>query len=349
MRFTTIDVNKLELSDDRFRISYFISLEKLTRSIQSTGLINPPVLIFRGKSLIILSGWRRILACRQLSIPSIPVFIAEISDDLQAFKIPVYENLSVKTYSPVEKSEILYKLKTFGEKDESLLRQFLPLLDIPPRRTWLEFYMKVFNFKSDVKEFLHTKHVHLSVIQIMSDFSTEVQKRLIPLLNSLGQNKQKELLTDLYEISRGQKIPVEQLLQAPEIKFIQAEEKLSHIQKADKIRLWLKSRRNPALSAGKKAFNAILKELDIEQGIVISPAAFFEGEDISLNFSFKDREEFILVWEGQAKIGVCGENEIWGYETIGAVDFFYIGPNILHNVENTGEKILKYIYVVALH
>ena len=293
MRFTTIDVNKIDLNDDRFRISYFFSLDKLVRSLQSAGLINPPVTIFRGKSLIILSGWRRILACRQLSIPSIPVFIAEIPDDLEAFKIPVYENLSVKTYNPVEKAEILYKLKMFGEKDESIMQQFLPLLDIPPTRTWMDFYMKVFNFKPDVKEFLHTHYVHLSVIQIMIDFSDEVQKRLIPLLSFLGQNKQKELLSDLYEISRGQKIPVEQILQTPEIKSIQAQEKLSHNQKAEKIRLWLKSRRNPALSAWRKAFDAILKELDIEKGICISPAVFFEGEEISLNFSFKDRDEFI--------------------------------------------------------
>ena len=235
------------------------------------------------------------MACQQLGILVIPVFIAEISDDLEAFKIPIFENLSVRSYSPVEKAEILDKLKKFGESEESLLSQFLPLLDIPPTRTWLEFYIKLSQFNPEVKEFLYTENVHLSVIQIMADFSVDVQKKLVSLslLNSLGKNKQKELLTDLYEISRGQKIPVEKLLQAPEIQAALAEEKLSQIQKAEKIRQWLKSKRSPAQSAWRSAFAAVLKELDIEQGICISPAAFFEGEELSLNFSFRNRDEFI--------------------------------------------------------
>jgi len=293
MRFTTIDVNKIDLKDDRFRISYFFSLDKLQRSIQNTGLINPPVLIYRGDSPIILSGWRRILACRQLSIQSIPVFIAEISDDLEAFKIPVYENLSVKTYSPVEKAEIIAKLKTFGESEQALLQQFLPLLDIPPTHIWMDFYLNVFELEPEVKEFLYTNHFHFSVIRVLVNFLAEVQKKLLPILSPMGQNKQKELLSDLYEISRCQKIPVEQILKAPEITAIQSEEKLSLLKKADKTRLWLKSRRNPSLTVWRKAFEAILKELNIEQGIVISPAVFFEEEDISLNFSFKSRKEFI--------------------------------------------------------
>ena len=111
MKYTTIDVDKIELKDDRFRISYFLPHQGLIEPIKTAGLINPPVLSYREKIPVIISGWRRVFACRKLSFKSIPVFISEETDDLEAFKLTVYENLSIRKYSIVEKAEIVKKIK----------------------------------------------------------------------------------------------------------------------------------------------------------------------------------------------------------------------------------------------
>ena len=107
MRFTQIDPHDIDLTDERFRISFILSSDELAVSIRDLGLLNPPVLAQRkGGRTILVSGWKRVLACRALSLSPIPVFVADEKDDLELFKGAVYENASVRTLSAVEKAEV---------------------------------------------------------------------------------------------------------------------------------------------------------------------------------------------------------------------------------------------------
>lgn len=293
MKFTAVDIATINLKDERFRISYYFSLENLLHSIKETGLLNPPVLTHRDHQPIVVSGWRRILACQKLSMTSIPVFVTDVREDLGAFKIPVYENLAHREYNPLEKAEILRKLKFFGEDKEGILRHFLPLLQIPPTVRHLSLYLSVSRFDPKLKKVIHEKNIPFSVLQLLVQFKTKERTMLLPFLIPLGQNKQKELLTNLFEIARRDKVPVTEILNSGRVKALLSNEKLSSLQKADKFREFLKEKRNPALAAWIKAFDAVLKELNLSEGTVIIPSPFFEGEDFSLNFSFKNQEEFI--------------------------------------------------------
>ena len=70
-------------------------------------------------------------------------------------------------------------------------------------------------------------------------------------------------------------------------------ENLSVPQKAENILAFLREARNPSLSLWAKTFEAVLKKLDIEKGIMVDPSPFFEGEDLALHFSFKSRKELL--------------------------------------------------------
>jgi len=115
---------------------------------------------------------------------------------------------------------------------------------------------------------------------------------VLPLLLPLSQNKQKELLEDLQEISEGKDIPLEDLLQIDEIRNIVDSEKLSPLQRADKIRILLRRKRYPLLSSWEKFFDATLKRMQWPREIKIKHSPFFEDDTVSVAFSFKNREEF---------------------------------------------------------
>jgi len=293
MKYTTIDLHRIELKDDRFRISYFVSMEDLIESIRTTGLINPPVLSFREERPVIVSGWRRVLACRKLSFKSIPVFISGEMDDLEAFELTVYENLSIRKYSIMEKAEILKKIKGFGAGEKEIVRKYLPLLDIPPLLKYLDPYLKIAEFELELKKLIHSRNTDFIVLKLLAGFSSPERTLLLPYILPLGKNKQRDLITTIYELSRKEGMRVTDILSLPDVGKISDDEKLSPLQKAERLCSLLENKRNPVLNSWNNAFDKVLKGLNISSGIVVTPSVFYEKEDISLNFSFKTREEFL--------------------------------------------------------
>jgi len=293
MKYTTIDLHKIELKDERFRISYFVSHQDLIESIRTASLINPPVLSFRRERPVIVSGWRRVLACKKLSFKSIPVFISGEMDDLKAFELTVYENLSIRKYSIVEKAEVLKKIKGFGAVEKEIVRKYLPLLDIPPLIKYLDPYLKIAEFELELKKLIHSRNTDFNVLKLLAEFSPPERTLLLPYILPLGKNKQRTLVTTIYELSRKEEMSVADILSLPDVGKISEDEKLSPLQKAERLCFLLEAKRNPVLNSWNNAFDKVLKELNISSGIVVTPSAFFEKEDISLNFSFKNREEFL--------------------------------------------------------
>lgn len=293
MKFTQIDPAEIELCDDRFRISFFYSGTELKDSIQDVGLLNPPVLTRREGQLILVSGWKRVLACLNLELRLIPIFIAGQKDDLELFTASVYENASVRSLSGIERAETLARLKKFGVSDAALVRRFFPLLGIPCNPEYLKLFISLAEFSSEEKKQMHQKNMSMAVLQALVFFDLGERELLLPWLQALGQNKQRELLNLLRDISLRDKQPLLAILNAPQIRELASNDKLSLPQKAEKILSFLRVARNPSLSLWTKTFEAVLKKLDIEKGIVVDPSPYFEGEDLALHFSFKSREELL--------------------------------------------------------
>ena len=59
--------------------------------------------------------------------------------------------------------------------------------------------------------------------------------------------------------------------------------------------------------------------------------------------STKEREEFIFIFEGRARVSTDKVGEFTAEES----NLIYIPPNTMHNVTNVGTKLLRYIYIVS--
>jgi ParB family chromosome partitioning protein len=292
MKIKKFPLNHMFLPDERFRISYYFPLEKMILSLKSVGLINPPLVCFRDNHFILVSGWKRVLACREISLSPIPVQVLEEENDLKTFLLAFYENLALREYNLMEKAEILNKLKKLGETEERIIQQFLPLLDIPSTLSHLDVFLSFSEFEPELKKLIVEKTMSFSSTQLLSEFKPKERRLLFPLLFPLGQNKQKGLLEDLLDVSRKSDIPVEKLLTSKEVQDVLKSERLSPLQKSDKIRLLLKRKRYPSLSSMRDSFDSLLKKIGWPEEISVKPSPFFEGEDISVSFSFRNKAEF---------------------------------------------------------
>ena len=287
-----IELKKINLEDERYRTSYHFSLQEMKQSLEEIGLLNPPLVTLRDNHLTLVSGWKRILACMELSLSTLPVYVIEDKDELKVFLKAFYENLATREFNLMEKAEILARLKKFGEQEKRIIRHYLPLLDIPQSLSHLDAYMAFSQFDTEVKRAITEKNMSFSSVKILAEFTSQEQNLLLSLLMPLGQNKRKEILEDLLEISKRNDISVKDLLLSDEVKAIQNTETLTLLQIADKIRFLFKKKRYPAFLAWKNSFDSVLKKMKWPEEIMLSPSPFFEEENFTVTFSFANQEHF---------------------------------------------------------
>ncbi len=291
MKKKNLSLKEISLEDERFRISYFFSLDKLILSIQKVGLLTPPLVALRDKHFILVTGWKRVLACIKLSLSPVPVFFLEEEDDLKTFLVAFYENLATREFSLLEKAEILRRLKKFGEDEKSIVKHYLALLDIPSALSNLESFLAFSGIEPEVKRIIHKKNIPFSSVKLLVGFTAQERKLLLPLLLPAGQSKLKGILEDLKEISRRNDIPSQKILSSKEILDIMESEKLSPLQKTDKVRQILRKKRYPALSLREESFDSLLKKLGLPKTVKVKPSPFFEEDNFMVNFSFENSEE----------------------------------------------------------
>lgn len=292
MKKKQLALKEISLKDERFRTSYHFSLQKLKLSLEEIGLLHPPLVTLQDSRFILVSGWKRVLACHELSFTAIPVSIIEEKNELQTFLMAFYENLATREFSLMEKAEILARLKKFGEDEKKIIRHYLPLLDIPQTLSHLDVYLAFSRFDPEIKRAIQEKNMSFSSIKLLARFTTQEQKLLLPLLLPLGQNKQKAVLEDLLEISKRKDTAAQNILLSREIKDIQGRETLTPLQKADKIRALLRERRYPVFSSWKASFDSLLRKMKWPREIAVNPSPFFEEDDFTVTFSFENQEQF---------------------------------------------------------
>ena len=292
MKRENLSINKIFLKDERFRISYYFDLEKMVTSIQEMGLLNPLLVTSREGHFILVSGWKRIMACLRLSLSLVPVLVVERENELETFLRAFYENLAVREFSLIEKAEIIARLKRFGEDEDKIVRRYLPLLNIPPTLPYLDSYLAFSQFEPELKEFIHEKNLPFSLARLFIEFSSLERKRLLPLVSHFSQSKMIEFLEYLKEISRRDELPVRKILASKEIKNIIGSRRLSSLQKADMIRLVLRKKRYPHLSSWEEFFGSLRKKMRWPKEIAINPSPFFEEKRLSVTFNFKNKQEF---------------------------------------------------------
>jgi ParB-like chromosome segregation protein Spo0J len=310
MTYEHITVRKIDLRDERFRTSYHFSLDRLILSIKKAGLLSPPLVRRGEKGFVLVSGWKRALACRTIGLTSINVLVTEEKNDLHLFLGAFYENLATREISLVEKAEIGRKLLGLGVDRKTLLGCYLPLLSFPATAEHLEVLLALSRAALAVREFVWEKDVPLPVVQSLLRFAPIEQKVLLPLLRPLGQNKQRELLEDAWDICRRDNVTVRKLLNEAEARQALASPKLSPQQKAEKIRLRLKRKRYPRLSSFEDSFDSVRRRTRWPKDIAIQPSPYFESEDFSVSFRFKNEKEFKACVEKLQEIG--GKKEFSG-------------------------------------
>ncbi len=292
-----IPLGQIDLSDETFAVSFEPDLRRLRSSIEELGLIQPVLLRKKDDRYQIVSGFRRISVFRQMGGPEIEarIFQEEEINDRRLFFISLHENLTTRGYNTVEIAIALDKLVHHFEMDSiAVIKTFLPLFSLEPHEKILETYLSLARMEDEVKRYVLREKVSRSNIRILTHFSPEDRRHLLSIFSALklGENRLREMLSLVEEISRRDQTKIREMIDRPEIQAILSQKELTPSQKTERVKKILNDLRYPRMCQMEKGFDEKRRELNLPSGLSLHHPPFFEGKGLRIELLFETMEEY---------------------------------------------------------
>lgn len=287
----TVNPENIDMRDERFRMSFNRALNGLIESISHSGL-HQPIILKRTEAPIIVSGFRRLQACREIGIDRIPAFRAE-GGDSALFETVLKENLTVRNFNVVEKAMVLSGLKNWYT-DKKIIDKFMKLVGLESSEKLLKMYLLIPDMSEEIKIALTKKDLNPGDIGNLSEFKQKEMKAVLYMMMELGmgRNVRREVSKNIFEVCKREEISPSNLLESDKITKIKNDTKLHDSQKAHRIRGVIATRRYPILTSIKEEFEQNIHSLGLPNSIRINHPKNFEGSKYRCTFHFRNDGEF---------------------------------------------------------
>ena len=295
-----IPLQQIDLSDDTFSVSYLPDVQKLRSSIEEIGLIQPVFLREKSGGYQIVCGFRRISVMKELGKSEIEskVFEEKEMDEFQFFSLSLHENLTTRGFNTVEKAIALDKLiHRFQMDPDIVLQTFLPLFLLEPNEKILNTFLSLAQMEEETKAYVLKEEVSRSNIRKFAALNPGDRIAILSLISllKLGENRLREILTLLEEISRRNQNRVREIVQRPEIQAVLSQKELTPSQKTERVKKILVDLRYPKMHQLEEEFEKKKKGLNLPSSVTLHHQPFFEGRGLRVQFQFETMEEYKAV------------------------------------------------------
>ena len=297
MDIRKIPVQYIDVSDKTYSVNFAPDLQRLRSSIEEMGLIQPVLLRKKSGGYQIICGFRRISVINDLGKLEIEskVFEEKEMDAFQLFSLSLHENLTTRGFNAVEKAIALDKLiHRFQIDPAAVIKTFLPFFSLEPNEKILNTYLSLAQMEDEIKTYVLNEEVSRSNIRRLSALTSDDRIAILSLISSLklGENRLRETLTLLEEISRRNQCQEKDIVQRSEIQVVLFQKELTPSQKTERIRKVLTDLRYPRLNQMEKTFEKRRKDLNLPSNISLHHPPFFEGKRLKIEFQFETTEEY---------------------------------------------------------
>ena len=309
--------------DARFRISTWDNADGLASSVARVGLLVPPLAVAGGGRFRLISGFRRLAACRALGWPELPLRVPEgHPTPAECARLAIAENAWSRALNLIELSRAVNLLAQFspaGRVDP----EEAAAAGLPGGEAFLVRIAPLCRLPQAAQEAVLEEAVSLWTAAELARMPAEAAEALAGLFRRLkaGLNVQREILTHTREIALREGVPVRELLAAPEFTALLDEAGGDPNKTTRRVRGFLRRRRYPHLSAAEERFRTLLRELPLASGLRVQPPRDFEGTRFALQLEFETAEEARLLRGRLDRLlehpafGALLEGKRRGYET----------------------------------
>ena len=297
MTIEKIPLEQIDLSDDTFSVNYLPDLKSLRSSMKEIGLIQPVFLRKKLGGYQIVCGFRRISIMKKLGKSEIEskVFGEKEMDEFQFFSLSLHENLTTRGFNTVEKAIALDKLIHRFQIDPDIVTQtFFPLFLLEPNKKILNTFLSLAQMEEKTKAYVLREEVSRSNIRKFSALNPDDRVAILSLISplKLGENRLREILTFLEEISRRNQNRIREIVERPEIQAVLSQKELTPSQKTERVKKILMDLRYPKMQQLEEVFEKKKKGLNLPRGVTLHHQPFFEGRGLRVQFQFETMKEY---------------------------------------------------------
>jgi ParB-like chromosome segregation protein Spo0J len=308
-----IDLADLGGEPGPYCMSFGFDLKALIESIKRFGLLNIPCVTKGAKGQVdIVTGYRRLLACKSLGrhhVPARDLSRAGMSA-LNCLLLNLSDNLTTRELNEVEKGMFLRRLSTLAQKKEILTR-YMPRLALPKNEMVLETYLRIEELDHEIKTSLARGELSLQTVRRLQEMDQDSQTTAFEWLSimNLNMNQQKQFIDNTIDLANKERVSICSLLGEKDLQAIRHDKRLNLPQKAKRLLEHLRARRLPRLSQAEKGFQRTVSELRLPPGVRVFHPPYFEGSTYRLEVLFETGQML------RRKIGLLSQLE--GLENIG--------------------------------
>ncbi len=288
-----LPIAAIDCSDATFRITTEESIDRLRDSIGKIGLVSPPILRPLKNGFGVVSGFRRLEACRCLGWSHVPARrVADAAGPWRCALLAVAENLGQRSLNPLETGRAL-RLLGHTAPDDKHLREALHILGLPDNPAAERRFSSLCELPGTIQVAVARGEVAVSTAENLGRLPRQTAEPLAALIVSLrlGLNKQREMVELLLEIARAEGRTPEAVLKEPALVEIMADTQGDRAHRAHRLRQLLRHRRFPNLSRTEARFETLRRRLALSPDADLVPPPGFEGRHYRLNLSFASRQD----------------------------------------------------------
>jgi ParB family chromosome partitioning protein len=293
-RTALFDPHEIDVLDRAYYIPCFADLAPLVKSVNSVGILNPPLLQeLPGGRMIPLLGRRRLQAAVQLGISRTEAkIVSDRIPEAEGFAVALWDNLGHRSFDIATTAIVVRRLLDLFPRDV-IANDFLPLLGVPARGPRLGRLRAIGGLEEPLLQSLALGHIQEKTAFILTTLSQEEQRALLELTDALGMNanKRAEVISHLADLSVFHGKPILEFLHAEEARSIVLDEDIPCPERAARFRRLIRSWKFPELVNSELEFEEWLRSLPESQGIVVRPAPGFESRECTVEIRTESRKE----------------------------------------------------------
>ncbi len=279
----------IDLTDTTYRVTTGGCDAALVRSVEHLGVLHPPIVVGSPSGWRVVSGFRRIEACRVAGIREVTAL--RLSDEVPpgvCAEIAIAANSFQRSLNTIEQARAA-RLLVRHTRSEEMLAAAAERAGIPGSVPHLQRIARLCDLIRPVRDGLATGAIALPVAEVLGHLEEKDSRPLAETLNRfpMSLNRQRELVELVVEIGRREGVAPSSVLDAAALGPPREDGPPDPKGKAREILEMLRRRRYPEISAAESRFRGHVRALGLPENLTLTPPRGFESPVYTLQIRFQ--------------------------------------------------------------
>jgi ParB family chromosome partitioning protein len=287
--YSCIPLDRIDLTDGTYRITTTTVGDDLIASIGLAGLIHFPIVKPAGRVWIMVSGFRRLEACRRLGWTRIPAWVLNDGvDERTCVRLAIADKQGQRPLNMVELARAVGLLERLADNTTLVERAAAAGLN-----AGMEYLKKADRIRAlpwSIQEGLLGEAIALPIALELGRLARVDALALADVFKTLrcSLNRQREILTLMQEIAARHGVGLSMLSADAAVTAILNQPDRDHRQKTEALRRCLRQLRYPWLSSAENRFAKAVRSLGLGPGVELSAPPHFEAKTYTLTLRFEN-------------------------------------------------------------